>query len=150
MYSFYLILYNMYMWKKATKKFRPFAPLHKIKWSFFTYCNITALFFQFSPSVWKPGVGFWKTGTRVLFSKTRVPGSGFGFSKMYQIDEFWLKKTTKLALFGQKVCKFQWKLPNWRFFVHKMGTTTYDFFVNFVYLHMYYIPMLITIFKENS
>ena len=49
-------------------------------------------------SVRKPGVGFQKTGTRVLFSKTRVPGSGFGFSKMYQIGNFW-PKNRKIGAF---------------------------------------------------
>ena len=40
-------------------------------------------------SVGKPGPGFEKVGFGFCFLKTRVPGSGFGFSKMYQIGDFW-------------------------------------------------------------
>ena len=39
----------------------------------------------------KPGAGFEKAGFRFWFQKTQVPGSGFGFSKLYKFGKFRLK-----------------------------------------------------------
>lgn len=89
------------------------------------YCTI---------SVRKPGVGFWKTGTRVLFSKTRVPGSGFGFSKMYKIDEFWLKNR-QIGAFWTKSMKISLEIAKLLLFGPQNGDY-YDFLGDF-YLPMY-------------
>ena len=94
-------------------------------------------------------LGFEKAGFGFFILKTRVPGSGFGFSKMYQIDDFWLKN----GAFWSKNMQISLEIAKLVLFGPENGDY-YDFLWWFLSKHsknayIWHVCLFITIFKEN-
>ena len=69
--------------------------------------------------------GFEKAGFGFFILKTRVPGSGFGFSKMYQIGNFW-PKNRQIGAFCSKNNQISMEITKLALFCPQNG----DFLLN--------------------